>query len=225
MKEFMPIVLDVLTLLVILGYLRSGWKQGFVRMLLSFVGTVLLLIGSYAGSGALAKPAAQAMRGFLIERANEQLAKSAGAGISELITGLVGILPDELQQSLFGFSVDPAAMSAAEVLTDTTLLPLVEWFLSCLLFLLLFGIGSGLLHALIRKIRLDGVFLVGFVNSASGALVGVVKGVLVMMVVTLIVGLILSFTGGGEWLNPDVVRYSTLFRFFYVRNPFLSNIL
>ncbi len=231
MIELMPIILDLVSLLIIFGYLIRGWKRGFVRMLVQFVGSLALLWGCYALSTAISAPLTQLFRNSLVAVITEQLKQSLGGDTQQILIALLIGLSTSLQESLFGQSFDMSMLSdetaLAELLTDSTLVPMmtpvVEWLVSCLTtvaFIILFGIGSAILSWLVNKIQLRHVFLVGFLDTGAGALVGVLQGILGMILLTCAVSLLLKGSlDGWDWLNSQIIEQSTLFRFFYSMNP------
>lgn len=225
MEEYMPVVLDLGAMAVILGYLVHGWRQGLVRMLVQFVGSVLVLALSYGLSMAIASPTAALFRDRMADAVSHQMDAALGSGAEGLLGSLLAGIPASLQESLFGQSFSADALSQgsglAEMITDTALVPVVEWLISCLLFLLFCGIGTGIVKRLCRKIHLERVFLIGFLNTGAGALVGVLQGLLVLLLLTCL-GSLLLILSGDSWslFNSRVVEASTLFRLIYTCNPF-----
>lgn len=224
MIELMPIILDLVSLLIIFGYLIRGWKRGFVRMLVQFVGSLALLWGCYALGMTIAAPVTAQFRDSLVSIVSEQMDQTLGSGTEQALNGLLANIPPSLQESLFGQSFDASAFSGdagvAELLTDSAVVPVVQWLISCLIFLVLFAIGSAILSQIVKRIQLRHIFLVGFLDTGAGALLGVLQGVLAMLLLTCVASLILTVSFDSlDWLNTQIIEQSTLFRFFYSMNP------
>jgi len=225
MMDYTPLWLDLAAIAVIFGNLIYGWKMGFVRMLLRFLGSIFILFAAYYLGNLAAAPIAAYFREELVMSVGNKLSEVIDTGAQELLGGLLTVLPAELQQALFGTVIDPSAASGevsfAELITDTAVIPMVEWLLSCIIFLICFTIGFAVLNALIKRIRLKHVFLIGFLDTGAGALVGTLQGVVMMVLVTCLFSLLFTINGGSILgITAEVIEKSTLFRLFYECNPF-----
>lgn len=196
--EFLPLVVDGILILIFAACIFDGRRKGFVKMVLSVI-AVIISIGI---AHSLSVPVAA--------WANESFAKEGVSQyIEEQLSGMLEtdnaqdseaqeMLPEELKSfiekydiSLDGIledasikeNVEQTSKEIAEKILDAVLLPILE----TVCFILIYIISSSLLSILVSVI--GSVFrlpIINGINKALGGVLGAVKGLAVISVLSVI---------------------------------------
>lgn len=225
MQEFIPIIIDVIALIIMLGYIYRGYQNGFLYTVLRLVGTLLSLGGAYAISKAVAPLISQSTRDYWINwvglKVGDVTGLDANAAQALLETSISPTVKSLLE--VFGVSVDSGngTKNVVEVLTDSAVLPIVNGIIECILFLLSFALLAFICRQILRHVRRIRIPVIGFCNALLGALLGVVQGALVLLIWSTIASIVLAVSGNGlEFFNIELLRHTHLFYWVYQLNPF-----
>lgn len=196
--EFLPFVVDGILILIFAACIFEGRRKGFIKMVLSVI-AVIISIGI---AHTLAAPVAA--------WANESFAKE---GVSQYIEEQLGnmletenvqdsengeMLPEELKSfiekyeiSLDGIledtsikeNVEQTSKEIAEKILDAVLLPILE----TLCFIIIYIICSSLLSILVSVVgSLFKLPIINGINKALGGVLGAVKGLAVISVLSVL---------------------------------------
>lgn len=189
MTEYLPWICDLCFLILVIGFLWSGWKKGFASM---FV---------HAFSGLLALAAALLLYPYLADLLEKIGVTDALAGrIGELLQ-IEALLPSfSAEESLIGSLPLPGALKAGLIGHNTSefyealgvsrfseylTVYLARILVNGICLLVVFFVCLILLQWLARKLQLvKKVPLVGTLNSILGAICGLIIGLLIFAVIS-----------------------------------------
>ncbi len=225
----MPFLLfDIAVLLILAFFLWRGASRGFI---LTFFGLVALLV-AFVGANFLADTLAPKVGAALEpkfaavieERLNEQFATADapilpdGETPDNPLGGVLGLLKsmglyeelvDAVEQAVHTGMTEVAAAAAAAV--AASIAESVAYMVLFLVFFVLILLAWTLLsHALNLVSKLPGL---NALNRTAGALVGLVKGCVVLFVA------VWFLRATGDLIPPEAVEQTTLLRFFMTVNP------
>lgn len=221
-------LLDVMVVLLLLLITISAYRKGFLHSVVLLAGYVISIVAASLFS----KPAAEWIYGrflepALLERIQEALASMPGLEQAEkLIHELAELLPDIIanpvlaayggEAGLAGLLEDGAAVTGQAV-SEQIVGPIVISMLQALLCLLIFLICVIIIKIIARTMQgVDRIPVLGPVNAALGALLGVVQAGVVIYLLALAVEVVISLTADRlEWLNTGIVDATILFRRIY----------
>lgn len=225
MQEFIPIIIDVIALVIMLGYIYRGYKNGFLYTVLRLVGTILSAFGSYAIAKAVAPLISQNTRDYWMNWVELRVGDVTGLDAS----AAQGLLETKISPSIqsllevFGVSVDGAngTKNVVEVITDSAVLPIVNGIIECILFLLAFALLAFICRRILGHLRNIRVPVIGTCNALLGALLGILQGALVLLIWTTIASIVVAVSGNAlEYFNIELLRHTHLFYWVYQLNPF-----
>lgn len=237
----MPILLDLILIAVLAFFAWLGAKRGFVLTLCGLLATIVALVGANLLAGALAPKVAQALQPAIAQRleaALEEQFDAVHSSVDDSDQAPLPVDPDQIQtaqgeiplQEVLGAlrdmglyqelidSVDKAiqegaldvaagaAAAVAAAVAESVAYTLI-FLISFLLLLLLWNI---LAHTLDLVTKLPGL---NFLNKTGGAVLGFVKGCLILFVAVWALRLT------GTILPEETVRQSYLLPFFLSSNP------
>lgn len=228
MEKFMPLILDVLVIFLLCYCTYRGYRSGFLKTVVNFLGYIISLAVAFAGSRILSEWITAGSRGYFLNFVTERMDFSAGAdSIAEqwnqampasLIKAaeFLGIHVDKINP-------DAAVSEIAGNVTDHVVMPIVGWLVQGILFLLLFGICCFLVRKLASALGVvRRVPLIGSVNALLGGIIGCLQCFVFLMIITSAISLIFGLTGGFEpYLTPNTVAESRLLHLIYTLNPFV----
>lgn len=208
-----PILIDLLAAAALLLCVIQGYRKGFVLTLCGFLALFVALIGAYFVADALAGPVSQ----LLLPLIQSRLAAAVSAQTSAAADGVtLPALLEALRSSEFykqfvsavENAVSEGIIAAAGGLISSTaafiaarIAWLVLYVLSFVLILILWCILS---HALDLAFRLP---VLSGLNHWSGAVLGLVKGVVVVYAAVWLLK--------DSLLTPETANQTHLVRFFY----------
>ena len=225
------LILDGIVLVTAAVLIVTSYRKGFLRTLVSTVGHLASCVVAFLGSRALAEAC---YRLFFRDRliASVESAIEGAAAETDLtarMTQVMESLPGYLQAALSAMGIDGAALSEqvsgqmedtahamSVTITGGVLYPIVYMLLQGIFFLVLFIACAILVQCLVKVLQgVERLPLIGTVNSLLGAVMGLVKALIVIFVATVAIRLVLDFTGGFSWLNGTVIGETRIFRYFY----------
>lgn len=185
-----PVIMDIIVAAVLLLFTVFGWCQGFVKSLAGLIITIIALVGAAMIAGTFADPAARLAAPFIEKAVEERVEKiiidQTGLydmdrleGSTEEILEMLGI-DDDARDSI-AERAEETILETGSGIVSAVIRSLARSVIYGILFILSFIALSILLHVLAAAMdlltRLPGLHLV---NAASGAVLGAVKGALVV---------------------------------------------
>lgn len=224
------LLLDLLLALMMVGFLVQGYRAGLLKTVVSFVTYLASFVGAMLFSRLLSEEVATVFRPGLYDLALEQINRSA-AQTSEatvdqilkafpaLLSGVLNLsgIDGQLQQTIES-AYAKGAPALAAVVVDEILLPVVAVNLQILFFALLFMLF------LILARRVSGMMqtanhipILGLFNRLGGAFIGLLKGVLFALLVTIVLGFLVPLTENGAEIFQNTLLMDPFFQWFSLR--------
>ena len=220
--QIFGIVIDLVCVLLVVLMLISGWKKGFVSMLVRLLSVAAGAVGGFLASHILSPMIYDRFLATpLEEKVSEaiQLSSTTEALSSQLLQGYES-LPGFFRQCIVAVVgdvetkiADLSALSQTElprVLNDEILRPSATLLLGALIFLVVFLVVCLLLKGVAKK--LEGhwnIPLIGTANSLLGALAGALRGVIFALVFLALAWLVILLSGGSiAFLNEETTAQS-----------------
>lgn len=234
----MALFLDVILLAALVIFVVLGAKKGFIRALLDGFSTLIAGVLAYT----FVEPASQyAYDSFVRNLVRNSLSNALNSTTNDFgsVTEKVEILIDKIPESAinfsakFGFNVDAVADSIIksrpsdkEVLIDTIMtdiadkimMPLVETITFIVLlvaFVFVLAVVIRLFDSLIKKIP-----VVKETDKIFGALLGLLKGVIVIFVACTVLAFIAGSSQDEQFV--EIVSSSKILEFVNNNNPLLN---
>ncbi|MBQ8851687.1 MAG: CvpA family protein [Oscillibacter sp.] len=185
-----PVIMDIVVAAVLLLFVIFGWQQGFVKSLAGLIITIAALVGAAIIAGTFADPAARLVAPLIEHVVEEKVedALSAETGIYDMdrldgsadeVLRMLGIDADA-RESIAEQAEATIAETGATVVS-AVIQSLARSVIYGILFVLGFVALSILLNILAAAMdlltKLPGLHII---NAVSGAVLGLVKGALVV---------------------------------------------
>ena len=219
----MSIVLDLIIIAIILFFIITSAKRGFVKVLIETVGFIAAVILAFT----ISTPLAEATYDKIIE---PPVVKAAVNAVGESAEHEAwNALPDFLinsESAFFGSTgnsftekitanlsdgVEKAVITASQEVVKPVASKIISLPYSIVLVIVL-SVMVKFLARLINK--LFSFSIVGSLNRTLGGVVGAVKGFIVAFILCAVVSLILSFTGKPFLIfSEDTINQTYLFKF------------
>ncbi|MGI5959161.1 MAG: CvpA family protein [Massiliimalia sp.] len=231
MAQFMPWILDGLLVFLLLYCTYKGYRSGFARTVVSFIGYLLSVavaaaVGNFAGH-----IFEKAARTPVLEFVNEKVGTAAGDDLQNAVLQFQEECPAILKNLLhytqqgsqeISNAIDQTTLNISEAITDTMIMPALSALVHAIAFFVVFGICCFIVRKLVSMCSvLRKVPLIGSLNAVLGGILGCLEAMLVILLVASALNLIIAVTGGiGDYLTEDTVAHSHLFQFAYYLSPF-----
>lgn len=208
LQNWIPLIYDVLTLILILSMVFSCARQGFLRTVVGLLGYAAAMVGA----AACAKPLAEFIYETLLE---PPLVRGIESRIEAVQPDL---LPDSLLQTVeklpvfifeaMGLSqqemvralhnlIENGGAQAAQGIVQAVVAPLAVMLLRSFLFILIFGVALFFVRRLAHMFgTVNRLPVVGPANRILGGVVGLLEAALTMYVIILVLQILLTFAGG-----------------------------
>ena len=232
----MSIILDVILLTVLVAFIFTAAKKGFMRSLLELIAVIVALVMAYQFSPVVAQAAYDNLvEESLIETVQTQLDENLNIssstekaevvlesipGFMETFADSLGIDTKKMVENMGSFSL--SSENLATELVVKVAQPIVVAALTALFFLLLSAIlmfalkwVAGLLSKLFK------LPLLGTVNKVLGGVLGACKGVMVIIFVSTLLKLVFA---GGESEISTMVNSSYVIGLLDNINPFFDSL-
>lgn len=232
----MSLILDIILIAILVIFIVTAVKKGFVLSLLEFVA----IIAAFALAFSFSPVVAQGVYDGVVEEAmvqsiEEQIDKNIDASnIAETAELTLSVLPDFIVTlaSAAGVNVDEikATMSTANLnsgnianeLVEKVAQPIVVGILTAVFFIILAVLLCFVLKIVAKFIsKLFDLPLIGNVNKTLGGIIGALKGVVVLVFICTILNLVFS-NGDGELSNA--VNQSFVINILDYVNPFINSL-
>lgn len=219
----MEYIVDIIIILIFGGIVISSLKKGFFKSLFELAGTLISLAISRALSEGFAP---QIFDAFVRKGAESYLKNTLGTiGTTDYIAQAqetLNAIPDSLGgiMSLMGIdkqvmlekieSADLGGSNLIESLMSSVVEPVGTAVVQFVLFIILAIVVGFLLKIVVRL--LDGIIkklpAVKQLNSILGAVFGVLRGIIVVAIISMFIGIVVSFIGNETFI--EVVNNSII---------------
>ncbi len=229
----MSYILDGIVILIILFFIITSSKRGFVRTLIEVVGFVAALILAFTISSPLANATYDKMIEPSVVSAVEN---AANEGTQTAVDAAWGAMPKFITNNsdMFGLTqesfADKLTQSTADGITGTAISvsqniakPIVAKILGMIYSTLLVIVLLFVVKILAKIInKLFSFSIIGKLNRSLGGAIGLIKGLAIAVVFCMIISLIVSFTANGFLVfTRDAIDSSVIFKFLAGFSPFI----
>lgn len=224
--EWVPLVYDAAAVLMVLLCIMRGAKDGFAKTFVQTVGCILAVIASLAVARICASLIyTTAIQPGVISALESSVAnavdtESVLTGLETAVAGLPAISRllfdfSEVEESLSGM-VDFKAGEIAAGVEESVIRPVVEPLLETVLFVIVFLILISVVTLLAKGSKtVNRVPVIGKVNGFFGGIVGVVNGLVMLVIASVVLKLIMSMGGEGKYISEHVIGNTYLFKWIY----------
>lgn len=228
-------VLDIILVAAMALTVFLGYRRGFLRTMIQLVGWVAALVVALT----LSTPAATFTFDTFFAKGIETQLTETFNGIagepSAMLEGLVEKLPSPIGTALennphlletlenLDESAADTAQSLAVSVANTVVRPLVVSLLQFLIFLVLFLlllVVIRLLEKLVKPIRK--LPLIRQADAILGAVLGALKGVVFVMLLTALLQWLVTMGVTGNWITADTLKDTALVNWVSQFNPLIT---
>ena len=221
------LILDLILLAIIVFYIVTSARHGFVRTLIEVAGFIAAFFIAFTVSS----PLADVTYDKIIEPQMIAKVESASSETTESITGKFwDAIPDIFKGETFGISKDSIDKSVSGNITESATAisrkvtkPVVTKMLGLLystVLVVVFCIISKFLAKIVNKAF--SFSFIGKINRALGGIVGIVKGIGAALIFCMLVSVLILVTKDGVSIfTPDNIKATYLFKIFYGISPFV----
>ena len=221
----MSIILDLIIVGIILFFVLSSARKGFVKVLIETVGFVVAIVIAFSVSNPLATATYDKfIEPPVISAISSSVEESTGEAVDDKV---IDAIPDFIVNSSerFGISLDEMkAKLTASASSNTTdviksasqevVKPIAVKVIGMVFTLILVIILLIVVKILARVInKLFSFSIVGKLNQILGGVLGIVKGCIIAVVVCIVSSLIMSFVGEFFIFTAENVNNSTIYKF------------
>ncbi len=235
----MAYVLDIAVILIVVVTVIAGYRHGFLKSVIGVAGLLVSLALAFLVSGMIS----DGVYTGIIQPKTEQaiaagIGESIGAATSvedglqaavDYLPGVVqnfmedeGLSPENLAQQV-DRETGNIAQSIAVTLTDAVVRPVMTLVVRSVAFLLLFvvllivtGLLGKLLGGILKRTPLKGL------NSALGAVLGLLKSALWVLVLVTVVQMIAHFSSETSFISQKTIEDTTIVEAIADVNPLVT---
>ncbi len=229
----MALILDIAAVVIVAVTVYFGYRRGFLRSLIQFIGCVAAFIVALTFS----KPIATfTFDSFLAGGIETKLTETVGS-VAEIPTSfeqmetlfedlpgpIVSVLENNvnLQESLENLSTSVAGTteSFVQALMDTIIRPVAVSLIQFIVFILLFIILLFVVRLIARLIKpITKLPLLHQVDGALGAVLGLIKGAIFLLALVSVLQLLVATTQDG-WITQATMEETVVVKWIAEINP------
>ena len=211
----MPYIIDIIFILILAVVVITSVKKGFIVSLFELVGTIASFVAARLLSDSLAQPVFEK---FVSPGAEKLLAQNLGdvatTDYGAQIEGAINSIPDFFASilSLMGIekealiekvaSSEIASGSLLDSLMESVVTPIGTAVVQFILFAVLVALITLVLRVLVRLLDkiIKKIPAIKQMNSALGGVVGAVRGVLIIVIISLLLAVGAGFINNEEFI-------------------------
>ena len=227
----MGIILDVSLFVLVLLFLISGARRGIAKSLAEFGGTIVAIVAASLLASAFANVIYNNfVEGSLLNSVTGSLDNSVGQELSIRISEIYNALPGYIAHAAENYGITNGTMGSvldttsdqAAIAVVKLISPIVIDFIRTICLVILFVLLMVVVKVAARGIdKICRLPILGGINSLLGALFGLVKCAVLVMLICFVVQEILPMTG----IEPGVfsqenIESSMVFKYVYQYNLF-----
>lgn len=216
--DFLALIIDLVFVALVVINILEGRRKGFVRIVLSFAAMLL----TWYAAGELSQPVAEwANEAFVRGWLSGSIERAVADGIANGSDALIASIPDYIANaaeiagisiqnlaSQLGDTVDPAL--ASEQIYEAIENPLIIPVIRIVSFFILYAVMNWIFAIVIRFIsRVFKLPILKSFNRLLGSAVGALKGIIVIAVISIVLGLVAMVTPETEFaqaLDQSVIH-------------------
>ena len=228
----MGIVLDLAVGVIVILFLITSIRKGAVRSLIEFIGSLASILLAVVLSVALSDLLFNLLiRDPLVNLVGQTFQSAAGQESIEQIAAVFEKLPGFISSSVNIDALTPqiagvleqSTEQAATLIVDLAVAPVIKMLMRVVLIVLLYII----FRLLVRVIAFAGdriarLPVLNQLNGLLGAVIGVVKGALAVLILTAVIRAVVPMVDSPRIFSEEHIQSSHVFRYFYEHNPIFS---
>ena len=211
----MPYIIDIIFILILAVVVITSVKKGFIVSLFELVGTIASFVAARLLSDSLAQPVFEK---FVSPGAEKLLAQNLGdvatTDYGAQIEGAINSIPDFFASILSLMGIEKEALiekiassefasgSLLDSLMESVVSPLGTAVVQFILFAVLVALITLVLRVLVRLLDkiIKKIPAIKQMNSALGGVVGAIRGVLIIVIISLLLAVGAGFINNEEFL-------------------------
>lgn len=227
------ILLDGIVILLFIIFVYDGFKRGVVKSAIDLIGALIALFLSYYMATQFSQIIFDSfIRQNLIESISKALNETSGKDVNTQVEAIFLSLPKYISNTLGFYGVTPHTINTTisssvgnateQVLSNISpvVINLIRSVLVSVLFVLLLSLVGVISRALNRAFRLP---LLKQINEIAGAVFGVLKCVIILLVITLVLRVFIpTLSNVPDILSESTIDSTYIFKFIYNNNPLYS---
>ena len=228
----MGLVFDLIIVAIVLFFLIISIRKGAVRSLIEFIGALVSILLAVILSVYLSDLLFNLLlREPLLRMIEETLQSVSGQESVQQIAAVFDKLPGFISNSVNVDALSPqisdalskSTQQAAGLVVDLAAAPVIKMLMRVVLTVLLYII----FRLLVRLIAFAGdriarLPVLSQLNGLFGAILGIVKGALVVLILTAVIRAVIPMVESPKILTEQNIQNSHVFRYLYEHNPIFS---
>lgn len=216
----MSVILDALTVLIILATIWLSYRRGFLYTIIGLVGYVLSVLAAMA----LSAPLGSWIYTHLLQNILLTHAKNYISG--QTLSSFTETFGQSIQKFAPGLNLTTLFQQGTGQVENATIQTVIQpigiAIGRSIAFIVLFFLFIAAVHIFENlSLAVSHVPILGTLNRIGGAVLGIVKALLVLFVLcTLLSALQPLLTFSNVPLTTTVINQTTVFKYFYEMNPF-----
>lgn len=228
----MSLGLDLIILIPLIIFGIKGYIDGFLKTVLRFAGFLAAAVIAVMLSRYLGPLVAGLFRENFINAAVEKIGEGPVTDASTTVSQILGTLPDFISgwvsqlgspqdlASQLQASSEQTTLQIATVMVDELVIPMLGTVLQVIFYLIIFSVLMFIVRMIVHTAKaVNHVPVVGGLNRAGGALLGILEGAILALVAILIFGLVLSATGEGQAFLEETILIKSIWNWFSLKLP------
>ena len=221
----MGIAIDIIIVLVLLFFIWSSARRGFVRTIIDIVGYILTMFVAFSISGTIANAAYDnfvkpSMSNAIEERLSQDSGKTAEQVISDAFDNMPSVITEAAENfgitkestiDKYSGAIQNNTASAAEAITDYVAGPVIISIFTGVALLIILITLMCIVRVIARAANgvISKIPIVGWLNKVLGAVMGVIKGGLIVILLCVVLTIILNLMQNGA----DIISQSYILNF------------
>ncbi len=210
----MGIAIDIIIVLVLLFFIWSSARRGFVRTVIDIVGYILAMFVAFSISGTIADAAYDnfvkpSMSSAIEEKLSEGSGQSAEKAISDAFDNMPSVvtraaenfgITKESTIEKYSGALQNGSASAAEAITDYVAGPVIISIFTGVALLIILITLMCIVHIIARAANgvMSRIPIVGWLNKVLGAVTGIIKGGLITILLCAVLIIVLNLIPDGD---------------------------
>lgn len=217
--------IDIIIVLVLLFFIWSSARRGFVRTIIDIVGYILAMFVAFSISGTIANAAYDnfvkpSMSNAIEERLSQDSGKTAEQVISDAFDNMPSVITKAAENfgitkestiDKYSGAIQNNTASAAEAITDYVAGPVIISIFTGVALLIILITLMCIVRVIARAANgvISKIPIVGWLNKVLGAVMGVIKGGLIVILLCVVLTIILNLMQNGA----DIISQSYILNF------------
>lgn len=208
--------LDLAVVAILIYSAQIASKKGFVRTVIQMIAYVVVLVASAFFSRAAAPVLYERVVVPMLEERADEFGRPPNyeahnnAALVSADDGSISAAMDGILEEL-----DPQGIIGD--LSDATLRPLLISGISMIVFVVLFAVLSMVVNTILSMLGIiNHIPVIGRVNATLGGVVGLLQGLMIVLILAVLMqGIFYLYPQGWEYLNPQIISQSYIFKHFF----------